>query len=700
MADQKSQYLWERYEYARDRGHRQYVAQATLCENFYLGEQVDDATGLRYGGQWRDADRQHNYSNRRPVHEFNVIWPAVNIAMGYQLNNRMEATFRPRGGLADQETADILSKVFRSVSDQNQLKWLETQVWGDGLIEQRGYFDIRMSFEENLAGDIEISVIDPRDGVPDPDASSYDPKDWNDWMETKWWSIDEIEQNYGPEAAEEVINTAPQEEDFGFEYEGRNKFGDAYLGRGLLSDPEQRQRRRIRVIERQVRRLETVPVLIHPTGEIQRISPDWGRERVQATINETGAVPTKRRLSTVHWEVGTQDVMLHDEVSPYPWLTVVGFFPYFRRGKTRGIVDNGISPQEMLNKALSSYQHIVNTSANSGWITEENSLSNMTGEELEEKGGETGLHIEFKQGSTKPDKIQPNQIPTGVDKFIDRSEQMVKSITSISDAMQGLQGPEVSGVAIQSKQFMGQAALGGPIDNLERTRHILACRVRDLVQLYYTDHRILRLTEPDKNGEDRDVAVEINKPMGSQVLHDMTVGKYDVVVTSQPIQVTFDAGQFNQGIEMRREGVAIPDWVLVKHSNLEERGEVIKAMQDNSDPQKEAEIAEIEAKVAKLNAERDRIVSEGVNSAVEAQYSATQTAALIASIPTVSRMADKLLLSAGYEDKDEPPIVPALEGAPPAQGVEMPTNTNPLTPANPGVGVRKGIETPEVGPEE
>ena len=109
----------------------------------------------------------------------------------------------------------------------------------------------------------------------------------------------------------------------------------------------------------------------------------------------------------------------------------------------------------------------------------------------------------------------------------------------------------------------------------------------------------------------------------------------------------------------------------------------------------EAEAAKLAAEVEKLAAERERTVAETANKAVEAQYSATQTAALLAQMPQVSAMADALLLSAGYEDRDAPPIVPAAPAAAPVPVEALPQNTRPLTPANPGIGRRQGIETRE-----
>jgi hypothetical protein len=81
--------------------------------------------------------------------------------------------------------------------------------------------------------------------------------------------------------------------------------------------------------------------------------------------------------------VSTYCATLFDEISPYEHFTIVPYFAYFRRGKTRGMVDNAIGPQEALNKGVSQFVHIINTSANSGWTVEQNSLTNMDGEELE-----------------------------------------------------------------------------------------------------------------------------------------------------------------------------------------------------------------------------------------------------------------------------------------------------------------------------
>ena len=82
---------------------------------------------------------------------------------------------------------------------------------------------------------------------------------------------------------------------------------------------------------------------------------------------------------------------------------------------------------------------------------------------------------------------------------------------------------------------------------------------------------------------------------------------------------------------------------------------------------------------------------------METLYSGVQTAQVIAASPMTAPLADGLAKSVGFVDQNQAPIYPQATEAMPA--LDMPQNTNPLTPANPAgasVGMQEGIETPEL----
>lgn len=694
--DQSARENWARYQYGKDRGHIEYTEQAALCERMYMGG----------GEQWLDADKEILRSQGRPFYEFNEVKPSVNSAIGYQIQNRMDISFKPRGEKGDLQTATILSKVAMQIADANKLHWVETQVYSDGLIEQRGYFDVRMDFDRNMQGDAVVFNLDPRDVIPDPDAKSYDPDKWGDVTVSRWLTPDEIEQLWGRAARDKAEASGDDGQDYGETDDEvrRNKFGsdrnvglyDAFImGADNLN--------RYRVIDRQIAVYEKTDCLVFPqTGDVT-IADNMSKESIADALSK-GAVRAKRMRRRVKWVVSTYSTTLHEGYSPYEHFTVVPYFAYFRRGKTRGMVDDAIGPQEALNKAVSQYVHIINTSANSGWVVQEGSLANMSTEDLEEVGAKTGLVIEFKQGTTAPAKIQPNQIPTGVDKLIDRATKALKDVT-VPEAMRGQQGPESSGIAIQAKQFASQQQLAVPLDNLAYTRQLLATRILKLIQRYYDSYRVFRITETDPmTGKPKEEVLEINKfdPATGSYLFDVTVGEYDVVITEQPMQVTFENSQFQQAIEMREKGIAIPDATVIRYSNLTDKHDILSQMEGAGapppDPKAEAEAGLKTAQTEKTAAETEKVRAETVEVRGRTMYSAMQSAQVLGQMPGTAVVADQMLGSQGFEDQDAGPAVAAMASGMPAEPAQeglIPENTDPLTPASPAIGFADGIETPQ-----
>lgn len=697
MSHPKARANWDRFQYGKNRGHIDYMKQAERCEQMYLGG----------GRQWRPEDRAFVEAQKRPALEFNEIKGAVNTAIGYQIQNRMDIAFKPRGGEADLDTATILSKVAMQVADQCGLHWKETQVFSDGLIQQRGYFDVRMNFDTNIHGEIQIDTLDPMDVMPDPDAKTYDPKGWSDVTVSRWLTLDEIENLYGKKARKIADDSGDAGYDFGEAGDDgpeRNKFGVGGITNAVTGDDGPQ---RFRVIDRQIRAYKLTKCLVFPnTGDVRPVDQLSAESLADALAK--GAVETKRMMHRIEWLVTTCTSVLHDATSPYDDFTVVPYFAYFRRGQTVGMVDDAIGPQEALNKAVSQFVHILNTSANSGWITEEGSITNMSPDELETRGASTGLHIEVKKGAKSPQKITPNQVPTGVDRLIDRADKAIKDAT-VPDVLRGATGPEVAGVAIQSRQFAGQQQLAVPLDNLAYTRRLLALRILSLIQTFYDAQRVFRITETNPyTGKPEVEKVEINQydPATGGYYNDVTVGTYDVVITEQPMQVTFQNSQFNQALEMRKAGIRISDAMVVRYSNLQDKHEILQGLQPapqeaNPVDAARAELLRAQAERTAKEAERTqaqtrKINVEATNKSVESQYSAVQTGQVIAANPSVSGLADGLLRSAGFNDHDAAPIVPVADSsAAISVPAEVPTNTNPLTPSNPAVGMNRGIRTPE-----
>jgi len=611
----KSQENWERFQYCRDRGHLEFITKADRCEQFFAGE------------QWSKEDIALLKEQRRPAMTINKILSTLGNIFGEQIQNRTEILFRPKNGSPD-DTAEALTKIWMHVSQENQLPWVRSDVFADGCIRSRGFYDVRLKFTDSMEGEIEISQLNSKNVVIDPDADAYDPDTWNDVFITKWLSGQDISILYNQEDGEYLSSRDGTSFVYGFDSleRTRDRFGGIMPVAGYFdyADPHN-VRRNIRVLERQYRKLDKQLHFVDiETGDMRPVPKDWDRNRIADLLSKAqGQLSTiKKLVKRIRWCVTADNVTLHDDWSPYKHLTVVPYFPYFRYGKTIGIVENLLGPQEILNKVSSQELHIVNTTANSGWILEAESLVNMTVQELEQKGATTGLVLEFRKGAEPPIKIQPNSTPTGLDRISYKAEEHIKTISGVSDSMQGFDREDVAAKAIQYKTQRGSVNMTKVLDNLERTDYILARNCVDIIQEYYTEPRIVNITHADVTQTPEQVSVNQYDEATGAITNDLTVGEYDITVTSSPHRASLEDSQFEQALGMREAGINIPDSVLIENSRLTRRAEIVKQMEgDKESPEfqaeqaratraKEAEVAGLEADVEVKRATAAKTMSE------------------------------------------------------------------------------------------
>ena len=607
-----AQKIWRKYVYGRDNGHSDYVKKADKCEAFFRGE------------QWAQEDRAKLEAVKRPVLTINKILSTVSNVMGEQINNRAEISFRPRSG-APGEVADILTKVYKQISDNNQLDWKRSDMFADGIITSRGFLDVRVEYGDNMQGEVKIDSLNPKNVVVDGDAEEYDPDKWSGVDVTKWLTADDIAVLYNKEDAELLRQRAGASNvaDYGGSVDdSRDRFGGRKRSNVVIvPGDEQNQQRNIRIIDSQYRVLDRQKFFLAPeTGDMRPVPEEFGRDKIAYFVEKFGFQVIPKVVRRIRWSVVADDIELHDDWSPYQHFTVVPYFPHFRYGTTIGLVENLLGPQELLNKVTSQELHVVNTTANSGYKVRAGALVNMTTEELEQKGAQTGLVIEVNGDPDKDvQKIAPNQVPQGLDRISYKAEESIKSISGISDSMQGMDRADVAAKAIQAKRQAGSTNLVKPLDNLIRTDFILARNVLDLVQEFYTEERLMTITHDEATGESETFGVNQPNPEQetgeeppetpyAEIINDLTLGEYDVVVSSVPRRETLEDSQFEQAMSMREAGIQLPDSVLIDSSRLIGKKDIIKQMAAASQSPAAQQAAETqrrgaEAEVAKTEAE-------------------------------------------------------------------------------------------------
>ena len=571
---------WQAYTRARDAGHLDWVEEARNFDNYY------------YGDQWDDEIKSTLDAQGRPYYSVNLVLSTVNAVIGEYIKSRQDISFVPMGKGANQETSSSLRFLFKQIATNNKSEQKEKTVFTDGLIQDRGYFYYYLDFSDNAEGEIREEVLDPTDVILDPGAKEYDPATWNEVFISRWMTPDEIGALYGPEFRDQV-ELAAANGTFGhdsLEWEAPNFGGDHFNTEAFWQpDTDEVKRvKRIRVIERQYRKLTRTGFFVdRPTGDMRRFPEGWEKERIAAFALQNDLDMIWKPERRIRVTITADKLILHDGWSMFSKIAVVPFFPYFRRGRPFGLVRNLIDPQDMLNKVTSQELHVVNTTANSGWIFETGSLVNMDRDDLATQGSKTGLVLEVNQGAEPPTKIQPNQIPSGLSEIGAKAGIFFREISGVNEAQLGIQRSD-SSKALDSRKQGGMVQQAIIFDNLAMTRELRAELMLEMVQNYYSETRLIQVFKKNEDGDEEQSELEINQPVFvldpetqeavEEIRNDLTIGEYSVVIGTIPRRETYDEGLFGQLMDMREAGVQIPDHILIENSQLPDKAEVVETV--------------------------------------------------------------------------------------------------------------------------
>lgn len=573
--------------------HKRWAESAKVCQDFVEGR------------QWTDAEKKKLADEGRPPVTLNRIRPRIRLVSGTFKQNRYDLRYLPAatGGATD-ETANSLTHTAKQVDEANQIRWVDGEVFRDGLVTGRGYYDIRISTQRNLGGEIKVSVADPFSVYIDPEAQEYDPASWGFVSISHWLSFRDIEVTFGAAVANQTDMMGSRTPfptgrsvyggDAGVEVAPTRWFGlydylesdnerflwSGAMANGLVSDHIDRTRKLIRVVETQHRVMMPVRKFVDvATLETKAIPDHWGRDKIvrvmewAASYNQPVDVITAMEPKIRHTFTAA-DVILYDEWAPYDSFTIVPYFAYFRRGVTQGMIDDLLDPQREVNKRRSVFLHILMTTANSGWSIEEESLDDINKRLLEEEGSRPGLVVTHKKGKPKPERITPVVAPTSLDKAELKAIDDIEAISGINASTMGEIDRVQSGRALALRQRQAIVGAEDYFDNFARTRELRGRKYLELIQGWYTEERIIRTRGEDGKNADQ---VLNQRSAAGKIVNDVTLGSYTVAIDEAPMAATFANMEFDDLVTLAKDlGVPIDPDILIDASSVSRKRELIK----------------------------------------------------------------------------------------------------------------------------
>lgn len=595
---------WETVLLMNDRFDRDASAQAE-----WAGP-AKTCTEFLEGKQWSAEDLMKMEEEGRPLLTFNKIAPLVRSVMGYYANNRTDEKFLPSHDAGSTAAiAQAITKTSKQMSEASQQPYVDTEVFMDGITTGRGYYDWRLNFEENELGEAQCVALDPFAVYLDSDGDQYDINKSSRITTSRWGSIEDLDAMYGtvvrrlveplitgggyagmPAAvASYVAEEITPWRSFGGET-GEQSYGYGSTGTyvGMMHNHIDHTRKNVRIIEQQhYKRVKTRVVVDLDSGMIKALPEHWKWEKVQrfltwqedkfASIGKVSPIRYDERvIRRVRWTTLVGDIIVHDDWSPYKTFTVIPFFPYFRRGMTRGMIDDLIDPQQQTNKSRSAQTDIISRTANGGWLTHEGGMSDEQAENWEENSSSPGFNGKWKgEAHMKPQQIGPSGSPMDWERLETKSNDDLKQISGINDSMLGQLDRVQSGKAIIERQRGGVLSIQQYMTNNSRTKELVGRKKLELIQNHYTEQRLIRTLGEDGS---QDTMTINERNAASEILNNVTVGKYSVSVDETPLAATFMSAQFDELMEMIEKGVlpveAVMD-VAVEVSSVPQK-EIIK----------------------------------------------------------------------------------------------------------------------------
>lgn len=547
-------------------------------------EQAKKCVEFVEGRQWSARELKLAEMEDRPLITLNKIAPLIRLVLGYHRQNRVDARYLPTDDSSSSEgVATTLTKIAKHIHSLNEMEYVDAEVFLDGIMTGRGFYDFRLNFEHNDFGEIVATAKDPFTIRPDPDSDQYAVSKWGYYFEARWASIDEVEHEFGRDIASLIVPLLG-----GAGYRGGvpadileyieektpwRTFGghqnNLWSGYGSLEsfiantiDPARKNIRvidcqhKIRVMQRNIVDLETgdrAPIPTNYTQDQVAKLLMWSAEQYAARGEQCPLRVEWRPTMRVRWTTMIGDIIVHDDWSPYEDYTLVGYFPYFRRGQTRGMVDDLIDSQREINMRRSSEIDTVSRVAHSGWMWHKDSLEEGEKEKIETHGGAPGINIEWKgDPSMKPERIEPGQMPTAIKDLEQAATLDLKEIAGINDSALGQMDRVQSGRAIEARQRQSILGLEMYLDNKRRTKKHCAGKILEMVQNHYTEPRLFKML--GDNGVYSMIGINQRDAVGN-ILMNVNTGRYTVAIDERPLSGTFLAAQFEELMALIEKGI-------------------------------------------------------------------------------------------------------------------------------------------------
>lgn len=626
------------------------------------------------GDQWTEEDKLALEERGQAALVFNLISTTVRWVTGTEKRTRVDYRVLPRHDEGVQD-AENKTKLLKYLSDVNRTGFARSKAFEQAVKTGVGWI------EQGIRGDesdepLYVRWESWRNVWYDPLSVEPDMSDARFLFREKWVDLD-VAQAMFPKhaaalkAAAENISDPNQLRS----ETGRNKYlyGDeelitSYSQVGDLVDLGSRDR--VKLTECWYRVPSRCKVMRGVDDQMEQQS--WNgkiynpEDQVQAWALQNGLASTHDAIRMqMRLMIYCEDTVLQDVCSPY-WHNRFPLVPIwgYRKGRDNapyGLIRQLRDPQEDLNKRRSKALLLLSTNQ---VIADDDAVDDWD-ETLAEVARPDGV-IRKRAGREFQIRNQATLAPMHV-QLMDQDARYIQEVGGVTDENMGRQTNAVSGKAIEARQNQGYTSTSDLFDNLRLAVQLSGEIQLSLIEQYYDEEKVFRLTGERGNAEFN----RINTGPDDQV----TARQADFVVDEQDFRGTLRQAMFDQMMEMVTRlpteiGLKLMA-VAFEMSDVPMRDEFVKVLREATgmpDPDKEvspeeqqamamqqqqqmelqqrqimAQLALLEGKAKEAMAKGDKAQMEQLMKKLEALKTSMEIAGGVAAAPQLALAADQIM---------------------------------------------------------
>lgn len=281
----------------------------------------------------------------------------------------------------------------------------------------------------------------------------------------------------------------------------------------------------------------------------------------------------------------------------YPFVPFIGYYepnlPYFP-WRIQGVVRNLRDSQFLYNRRKIIELDILESQVNSGAIYKPGSLVNPQDVFLDGQG--RGIAIKDGKEMTDYQRIPPPEVPQSMIQLSEILGKEIMEISGVNEELLGAATDDKAGILAKLRQGAGLTTLQVLFDQLDFSMKLCGEVKLEMIRKNYSYGKVKRIlgeepVEDYKNGVFNNFDIRIEQGVNTSTQRQM---------------------EFIQLLHLREIGVPIPAESLLKSATIQNKDELVEAIQQQEQQQSEAAQQQQQLEMLKLQAEMDLLKSQTV----------------------------------------------------------------------------------------